>query len=114
MADESQEEIVEEAVVAEEPIVDPTALQASDLNTMATILEAVAQRGAIRANEMELVGALYNKLMGFLVANGIRPAPGAEEQVPTGEEHTHEDGTTHAHEGGDVEHTHDDGEAENA
>ena len=113
MADESQEEIVEE-VVAEEQIVDPTALQASDLNTMATMLEAVAQRGAIRANEMELVGALYNKLMGFLVANGIRPAPGAEEQVPAGEEHTHEDGTTHAHEGGEVEHSHDQGEAENA
>ena len=23
-------------------------------------------------------------------------------------EHTHDDGTTHAHEGGDVDHTHDD------
>jgi len=85
MADETQ---VEET---EAPGVDPNALQAADLNTMATILEAVAQRGAIRANEMQLVGALYNKLMGFLIANGLRQAPGAEapaeseEEVETGE-----------------------------
>ena len=52
---------------------------------MATVLEAVAQRGAVRANEMELVGALYNKLMGFLVANGLRSAPGAENAAPEAE-----------------------------
>jgi len=85
MTDETQ---VEET---ETPVEDPNALQAADLNTMATILEAVAQRGAIRANEMQLVGALYNKLMGFLIANGLRQAPGAEapaeseEEVETGE-----------------------------
>jgi len=84
MTDEIQ---VEET---ETQVEDPNALQAADLNTMATILEAVAQRGAIRANEMQLVGALYNKLMGFLIANGLRQAPGeapaeSEEEVETGE-----------------------------
>lgn len=89
MADETQ---VEET---EAPVNDPNALQAADLNTMATILEAVAQRGAIRANEMQLLGALYNKLMGFLIANGLRQVPGtdvpadapaeSEEEVETGE-----------------------------
>jgi hypothetical protein len=82
----------------ETQVEDPNALQAADLNTMATILEAVAQRGAIRANEMQLVGALYNKLMGFLIANGLRQVPGdapgeapadapaeSEEEVETGE-----------------------------
>ena len=31
-----------------------------------------------------------------------------EPEAPAMVEHTHDDGTTHAHEGGDVEHTHDD------
>ena len=86
MADEQVDEVeVEDAPVEDAPVEDPNALQASDLNTMATVLEAVAQRGAVRANEMELVGALYNKLMGFLVANGLRPAPGAENAAPEAE-----------------------------
>jgi len=92
MTDETQvEETTATMEEIEAPVEDPNALQAADLNTMATILEAVAQRGAIRANEMQLVGALYNKLMGFLIANGLRQAPGAEapaeseEEVETGE-----------------------------
>ena len=83
MADEQVDEVeVKGAPVEDAPVEDPNALQASDLNTMATVLEAVASRGAVRANEMELVGALYNKLMGFLVANGLRAAPGAENAAP--------------------------------
>ena len=88
MADEEvqEEEIVEEVVEGGEQPVDPAALQAADLNTMATVLEAVAQRGAVRAGEMELVGALYNKLMAFLIANGLRPQPGAEAAAEAVEE----------------------------
>lgn len=82
MSEETQVEEAEAPAVEQ----DPNALQATDLNTMATILEAVAQRGAIRASEMAVVGSLYNKLMGFLIANGIRPAPGAEEPVEGEEE----------------------------
>ena len=54
----------------------PMALGVGDLNTMATVLDAAAQRGAIRANEMHVVGQLYTKLHSFLVENGLREAPG--------------------------------------
>ena len=82
MSDDNQ---TEEAAV-EEPVVDeavettvesnPTNLNVNDLNTMATVIEAVSQRGAVRAGEMQVVGALYTKLHAFLVANGVRQAPG--------------------------------------
>jgi len=77
-------EAVEEAV-SEEAVQDPNSLQASDLNTMATVIEATAQRGAIRANEMQIVGQLYSKLNHFLILNGIRQAPGSEETAPAEE-----------------------------
>jgi len=70
---------VDDAVedVAAETAEAPVSLGVADLNLMANVLEAVAQRGAIRANEMQAVGVLYNRLMAFLIANGARPAPGA-------------------------------------
>ena len=54
---------------------DPNSLGVNDLNLMVNILDAVAQRGGIRAQEMEVVGNLYTKLMEFLVASGVRQAP---------------------------------------
>tara|TARA_R110000796_G_scaffold235055_1_gene354005 strand:- start:54 stop:410 length:357 start_codon:yes stop_codon:yes gene_type:complete len=69
-------EVVEQ-VASEEAVQDPNSLQASDLNTMATVIEATAQRGAIRANEMQIVGQLYTKLNHFLVTNGLREATGS-------------------------------------
>ena len=54
---------------------DPNALGVNDLNLMVNILDAVAQRGGVRANEMEVVGGLYTKLMNFLIASGVREAP---------------------------------------
>ena len=77
-------EVVEQ-VASEEAVQDPNSLQASDLNTMATVIEATAQRGAIRANEMQIVGQLYSKLNHFLILNGIRQAPGSEETAPAEE-----------------------------
>ena len=59
---------------------DPNALGVNDLNLMVNILDAVAQRGGIRANEMEVVGGLYTKLMNFLIASGVRQAPETEGQ----------------------------------
>ena len=59
---------------------DPNALGVNDLNLMVNILDAVAQRGGVRANEMEVVGGLYTKLMNFLVASGVRQAPETEGQ----------------------------------
>ena len=59
---------------------DPNALGVNDLNLMVNILDAVAQRGGVRANEMEVVGGLYTKLMNFLIASGVRQAPETEGQ----------------------------------
>ena len=82
MSDDNQTE----EVAVEEPVVDeavettvesnPNNLNVNDLNTMASVIEAVSQRGAVRAGEMQVVGTLYTKLHAFLVANGIRQAPG--------------------------------------
>lgn len=83
-----------------------------DLNLMAQVLEIAGQRGAIKAEEMQVVGNLYNKLFAFLVANGVRQAPSA--QAADQPVHTHDDGTEHAHEGGDADHSHDKGENEDA
>ena len=69
---------------------DPNKLGVGDLNLMVNILDAVAQRGGIRANEMTIVGNLYTKLMTFLVESGARQTPNVEmsEQVPTMVEET--------------------------
>ena len=43
-----------------------------------------------------------------MAEEAIDTAPSEMEPAPVMVEHTHDDGTTHAHEGGDVAHTHDD------
>lgn len=62
--------------------VDAPQLGIADLKLMANIIDVVSNRGAIKANEMQAVGALYNNLMTFLVANGAieLPQPEAEEE----------------------------------
>lgn len=64
-------------------------LGVNDLRLMANILEVVSNRGAIKANEMQAVGTLYNNLMTFLIANGAiqQPEPEIEsaEAAPEGE-----------------------------
>jgi len=106
MSDDIQ---TEEEVAVEEPVVDEAVvdeaiesteqsnlnnLNVNDLNTMATVIEAVSQRGAVRAGEMQVVGALYTKLHAFLVANGIRQAPGvAAEPTEETTEETQEEST---------------------
>ena len=101
MSDDIQ---TEEEVAVEEPVVDEAVaateqsnlnnLNVNDLNTMATVIEAVSQSGAVRASEMQVVGALYTKLHAFLVANGVRQAPGVTAE-PTQEttEETQEEST---------------------
>ena len=56
-------------------------LQINDLKVFAQIIEITSSRGAIRPNEMNIVGAAYDRLITFLRANGaIDPAP--EEKTP--------------------------------
>jgi len=54
-------------------------LQLSDLVLALQTIQASAQRGAVRADEMEVVGGLYNRLFTFLEAQGAikRPEQGA-------------------------------------
>lgn len=69
-----QEEV--QAPAAEQP-----SLQLADMVLMLKIIQAVAPRGAIRAEEMAEVGALHNKLVAFLTATGaIKPAETQENQ----------------------------------
>ena len=56
-------------------------LQLSDLQTMMQIIDVVTQRGAIKADEMGTVGAVYNKLRLF-VGQTTQAAP----EVPATEE----------------------------
>jgi len=56
-------------------------LGVNDLKLMANILEVVSNRGAIKANEMQAVGTLYNNLMTFLIANGAVEMPVPEVQA---------------------------------
>jgi hypothetical protein len=58
-------------------------LQIADLVLVLRLIQATAQRGAIRAEEMADIGTLHNKLFQFLSAVGaIQPA---QESKPTEE-----------------------------
>ena len=55
-------------------------LTLADLTLALQTIQVVAQRGAIRADEMEAVGGLHNRLLTFLTAQGaLANAPAAEE-----------------------------------
>jgi hypothetical protein len=43
-----------------------TNLTVADLTTMASIIEATANRGALRPQELSLVGAVYEKITAIL------------------------------------------------
>lgn len=43
-----------------------TSINLQDLNTLAQIVDLATSRGAFRAGEMTQVGAVYDKLTGFL------------------------------------------------
>ena len=59
-------------------------LQLQDLMLAAQVVQLASQRGAIKAEEMEAVGGLYNRLLTFLQASGaLQPAPKAAEPAGT-------------------------------
>jgi len=61
----------------------------SDLVFTLQVFEACAQRGAFRAEELSQVGALYDRLRAFLIANGAlgnRAAAAAATAPTTGDE----------------------------
>ena len=60
----------------------PIGLTLQDLKVLAGAVELGAQRGGFRAQEMEIIGATYNKLAMFLKAN----EPQQPAEAPAGEE----------------------------
>ena len=58
----------------------PAELTINDLNAIKTIIDVASTRGAFRANEMESVGKVFNKLNTFLEA--VTPKQPAEGEAP--------------------------------
>lgn len=61
-------------------------LNAHDLVVAVNVITAASQRGAIRPDEMEVVGATYNKLVKFLTDSGIVNQSGNQEEANEEEE----------------------------
>lgn len=66
-----------------------SSLGLTDLALMANIIQVTTQRGAIKAEEMETVGALYKKLAAFVNANA--PAVNSEDDAENINQETEED-----------------------
>jgi hypothetical protein len=81
MTEEEQTETTEAQEQQSQPTV---SLGLSDLALMANIIQVTSERGAIKANEMQVVGALYTKLVAFVNANA--PAPEITSEEATDEE----------------------------
>lgn len=68
----------------DQPAVPGLSLQ--DLLVVVQTIQVVSQRGAVRAEEMELVGGVYTRLVAFLQASGaLKPADAetpADETTP--------------------------------
>ncbi len=58
-------------------------MQLQDLKVAAGAIELGAQRGAYRANEMKIIGEVYEKLTAFI--KGAEPAPAAAEEPAAAE-----------------------------
>ena len=82
MSEENNEAIAEGAEQAE--AANAAGLNIGDLAGLRQIIAVAAQRGAFKAEEMEVVGRVYNKLNTFL--NAMTPA----EQETTEETETSE------------------------
>jgi hypothetical protein len=61
--DTDQESIYQESQTSEQQAVD---LNLNDLAAIRSVLDVASQRGAFKANELEAVGKIYNKLNNFL------------------------------------------------
>ena len=57
-------------------------LQINDLIMALQVIQASAQRGAIRADEMSTVGPLHDRLFAFLEAQGAITRPSTDAAAP--------------------------------
>jgi hypothetical protein len=60
----------------------PAELTINDLNAIKTIIDVASTRGAFRANEMESVGKVFNKLNSFLESVTPKQPEGEAAQQP--------------------------------
>lgn len=72
--------------VAQEP--QAAGLTINDLLIALNTIQAVAQRGAIRAEEMSVVGGLHDRLFKFLEAQGAIKRQGPAAETPANTETT--------------------------
>jgi hypothetical protein len=70
MSEENNEAVTEGAAQSE--AANAVGLNIGDLAGLRQIINVAAQRGAFRAEEMEVIGRVYNKLNAFL--NSLSPA----------------------------------------
>lgn len=69
------------APVAEQQTPQPApSLTLQDLVLVAQIIQLTSQRGAFKAEELESVGGLYNKLIAFLQSVGALQTPSAQSE----------------------------------
>ena len=81
MSDQTTEATVDETAAPEAPSA-PT-LGLNDLALMANVIQVTSDRGAIKANEMSAVGALYNKLVSFVNSNVPQPVAEDADSIET-------------------------------
>jgi hypothetical protein len=76
--------VVEEPTTAEQAVPEqtPPSLTLQDLILVAQIIQLTSSRGAFKAEELQNVGVLYNKLIAFLDSVGAITKP---ETAETGE-----------------------------
>jgi hypothetical protein len=81
--EETQE--VTDSAAPQQPTESQEGLQLTDLTIMMQILDVVTTRGAIKADEMATVGALYGKLKTFIeqTTQAAPEAPATEEADST-------------------------------
>ena len=79
MAKKQMEELQADLPLPEQTAAPSLTLQ--DLITVAQIIQLSSQRGAFRAEELEGIGGLYNKLIAFLQSVGaLQPAEAQTEE----------------------------------
>lgn len=81
MAKKETQQVQADAQPAEQAQQAPS-LTLQDLILVAQVIQLTSQRGAFKAEEMQNVGALYNKLIAFLQSTGAISQP----QEPAAEE----------------------------
>jgi hypothetical protein len=64
----------------------PPSLTLADLASIQSIIEAASTRGAFRANELTVVGSMYDKLSAFIKASQPAAQESAEPTPTQGDE----------------------------